>query len=180
MTYAVELCFDRRTENAIKRLYNSLKRQRINSTMSDEKVRPHITLALFDCHRADELKSALGNFATKTRRFSLRLGHIGLFSKTGVVFLAPIVTPELLTAHHTCLGALRQLVRNVWPYYEEGKLVFHCTMGLGMKRADSLRAVQLMMRSKLPGSFHVREVALVHIPGQNKPMRTVYETRLSQ
>ena len=95
MGYAVELCLEDSTTEAIRKLF-----ELTDSLMLQIKASPHVSLAVFD--NVDTLKiiEVVRSFAENTQSFNLRLCSIGIFpGEENVVFLATVVTNDLLMLH---------------------------------------------------------------------------------
>lgn len=99
MPYAVELLFDPIADTRVRGLWEALTATGAPCVFKNG-ARPHITLAVCESVQIPAAFRLLDRFALKTPAFSVTLTSIGLFTGTApVVFLAPKVTPELLSLH---------------------------------------------------------------------------------
>ena len=97
--YAIELYFDPAAERALRELIDQLSTRGIRSSRPAA-ARPHVSLAVFDRVNVERVSASLGEFARGCSAMRLQLASIGRFpGDEGVVFLAPIVTRELLELH---------------------------------------------------------------------------------
>jgi len=79
MGYAVELYFDRRTEQNIAYLRHVLIKNGIPSILDKSGDRPHISLAGFSDVDCDVLVSLVREFANSLEPFNIQLSAIGTF-----------------------------------------------------------------------------------------------------
>ncbi|MEV2267878.1 2'-5' RNA ligase family protein [Nonomuraea africana] len=78
-------------------------------------------------------------------RPTLKLSSLGLFpGAEGVLFLGATVTHELLTFHNRVHAALANQSIKHWPCYLPGNWVPHCTLAVGLKREEVMRATELL------------------------------------
>lgn len=100
MIYGAELCFDPVMESKILDIWNELRDTGITSSMFDVGSRPHVTLAVWETADVPSLQAAVADFCRQTLPLPVRLTNVGSFiTSPGVVFLAPLVTRELLDFH---------------------------------------------------------------------------------
>ncbi len=101
MGYAVELYFDPDSDLAVRRIWSGIADAFGLSTMLTNGGRPHVSLAVY----SDELDDRsfiqeLPAFSKSLAPLEVQLGSVGTFpTEEGVVFLAPVVTSELLAVH---------------------------------------------------------------------------------
>ena len=97
--YAVEMYFDSADEQRVCDLIDQLSSRGIRSSLPAA-ARPHVSLAVFDRVDVERMSAALREFARDCPALRLCLASIGRFpTDEGVVFLAPVVTSELLELH---------------------------------------------------------------------------------
>ncbi|MER6003854.1 2'-5' RNA ligase family protein [Nonomuraea angiospora] len=142
MAQAVEMFFDDQTDQRIRRMWQSLAGHGLPSlaTLTHRHHRPHVSLAVaetLDEADLDELRSALLVPAPP-----LNLGFLGTFpGAEGVLFVGVTVTSELLTFHKRIHAALPSTQIKHWSYYLPGKWVPHCTLAIGLDRAELPKAM---------------------------------------
>ena len=82
----------------------------------------------------------------------------------GALFLSPAPSMALLSIHHACQKELEGLASNMSPYYKTDKLVFHCTMNIGLEPGQLKDAPSEALKERLPFEGSVTEVGLVSFP----------------
>jgi len=176
MGYAVELNLSKDSAARVVKLWESLARESINSVMLDLGAQPHISLAVFEDLVPAVLQDDLGRFAEVTRPLSVVLSSVGAFpTAEGVVFLAPIVTQELLGVHERFHSLLRDREGECVEYYRPGKWVPHCTVAIDIVADRIGAAIEMCVRSEAFGPVELDEVSLIEF----RPVREIYAFPLS-
>ncbi len=98
MGYAVELYFDPDSDLTVRRIWSGIADEFGLSTMLTNGGKPHVSLAVcsddLDHH---SFLQELPAFSKSLAPLEVQLGSVGTFpTEEGVVFLAPVVTSELL------------------------------------------------------------------------------------
>jgi hypothetical protein len=96
---------------------------------------PHISLAcgrgLADPLAVERLNEVV-RLAGPAAPSQVVLGSVGAFAgRDDVAYLAPVVTPALLTWHAAVWDAVVPAFRDPWGYYSPGAWIPHCTMRQG-------------------------------------------------
>jgi 2'-5' RNA ligase len=171
MEYAVTLNLSRDSAARVVRVWEGLAREAISSVMLDVGAQPHISLAVFEDLAAEMLRADLGRFAEVTQPLSVNLASVGTFpTEAGVVFLAPVVTQELLEAHRRFHSFLRERGVDCMEYYRPGRWVPHCTVATGVAPDKMGAALEVCVQSEAFGPVELDEVSLVEFP----PAREIY------
>lgn len=126
VSYAVLLVPDRKITAAVKRTWKTLNKKGVSSLLGKDE--PHVTLAGFGIGKLALVRKGLLTIGKKFKRPMLRFESIGSFPTEGVLFLAPVVTPELSAIHEVVHRVLKQHTRKPSPYYLPGMWVPHCTL----------------------------------------------------
>lgn len=149
MGYAVELFLEDPAAEAIRKLFNLTE-----SLMAQIGASPHVSLAVFDSVDTSTLIDVVHSFAEDTSEFNIRLSSIGIFpGKENVVFLAPVITIELLALHqrfHDRLNAA-ELISD--PYYLPGAWVPHCTITMEEQLPCTLETIRSIHRENILGKY---------------------------
>lgn len=162
MPYAVEMFFDKESDAQIRKIWRSLKESGISSWMEDSGSVPHVTLSVFGELDADEADRRLASFAEKVSGFPLVFASIGAFpTDEGVLFLAPVVTGELLRVHNAFHDFFADLREYQWPYYLPDSWVPHCTLAINIKWEEVHKALEHVIKIYSPLCVEVDRVALV-------------------
>lgn len=137
MPYAVELYFDPQTEQAIRKIRQSLIGLGIPPTLDQLGDRPHISLALIPDLNVSEMSAALRNFSETTGSFPISLRGVDSFpGKEGVIYLAPAITEPLQAAHESLHQLLASLSAQADEYYRPGRWVPHCTIAQNVEQTQ--------------------------------------------
>ncbi len=166
MGFAAELNFDPESDAAVRELWRRLADAGISSFMLDVDAEPHISLTVFDETCGDFsltiARQVVNDFASTCPPFEFKLSAVGCFpTNEGVVYLAPIVTPELLNAHAGFHRRLAEAGLRSHAYYRPGNWIPHCSVAAQLAAHSVGDAVELCRSMDLfnPGRFE--SVALV-------------------
>lgn len=170
MGCAVELYFDPHSEKRILGVSQALTEQGIGL-----RARPHLSLAVFRRVRVEKTLSYLEAFARAQEPFELELASVGTFpGEEGVVFLAPVVTRDLLSIHERFHAGWNPQWGKVTLYYRPGVWVPHCTVGLELPPEQVGEALGVARGSQVFGKVRVRSLGLVEF----RPVHQVAEFAL--
>ena len=170
MGYAVELNLSRDSAARVVKVWESLAREGISSVMLDVDAQPHISLAVFEDLKPEALRADLSRFAEVTRPLSLDLASAGTFpTAKGVVFLAPVVTQELLSVHSRFHSLLRERGIDSVEYYRPGKWVPHCTVAIDLAPDKVGAALEMCVQSEAFGAVDLDKVSLIEF----RPVREI-------
>lgn len=129
MEYAILLHFNKKSEKRIYELWEEAKNCGGHSHIADSGLRPHITLALFEDTDIEKFCGKLEQFSKKMKKFSLKLASIGTFTgHHGVVYLAPVITDELIELHKELYKFFEGELIGLNPYYMPNNWVPHCSI----------------------------------------------------
>ncbi len=157
MGYAVEMFFEETGSQPIRRLFDS-----IDSPLPKIGALPHVSLALFDAVDVSRLIDVSGAFAHNTCAFGIRFSSVGLFSGDDtVVFLAPVVTDELLGLHRSFHMRLEAAGLCSDPYYAPGYWVPHCTITIEEPLPGAFDTIETIHAAKVMGEYLVSSIHVV-------------------
>ncbi|MBI5091639.1 MAG: 2'-5' RNA ligase family protein, partial [Candidatus Hydrogenedentes bacterium] len=126
MGYAVELFIN---EHEAMKLRETISA--IGSVMADIGATPHVSLAVFDDVDVNSLVSVVADFVMRTPKIVLQFSSVGMFpGRENVLFLAPVVTRDLLVIHAGLHQDLAELGLFADANYRPGKWVPHCTLSM--------------------------------------------------
>jgi 2'-5' RNA ligase len=176
MAFAVELLFDRATETAVRKVWEVVRAVTGGSLLQDVAARPHVSLAVYDVGAdgpdRSSLEGAFGGF--RLPAFDVALASVGAFpGEEGVVFLAPVVTPELLDVQQAWHAA----APGSSAYYRPGSWVPHATVGILLPDVVLKEAVAVA-RPALPIRGRFEGVALIEFTDERTPIRYLAEKAL--
>ncbi|EJQ72068.1 hypothetical protein IG7_01855 [Bacillus cereus HuA2-4] len=133
--YAIIATLDSVFTNKIKELQNELTN--IIGINQLAGVEPHITLADYN-----ELDVNL--YTKKLEEFVVFQENISAvtFPTNGTIFLAPTITDELITLHHSYHDYFKTFHDNPQSYYVPGKWIPHCTIANGLNSNQFLSVME--------------------------------------
>lgn len=158
MGYAVELFLkDDDQCQAIRQLFATT-----GSILAQIGACPHISLAVFEDVDTAKLIGIVKSFAAQTPRMTVRFSSVGLFpGLQNVVFLAPVVTSRLLSAHEALQRQLAEDNLLCEPCYCPGSWVPHCTITVEEPFEDSLNTIRQAYDREVLGEYEIDRVAVV-------------------
>lgn len=163
--FVLVLHFDHRTERKLRGVQEALQQQGMNLASGVSYVRPHITLASFTGIAIEALAAHLRTFVAGERALVVGLEAVGTFpGDRGVVYIAPVVTGELLGLHKRLLDSLQGKGAVAGDFYRPARWMPHCTMALNLAEVQIAPAVDLCRKSEVFGPAELVEVALINFP----------------
>ncbi len=157
MAYAVELYFDDVFSKKVE-----LAWQRIHSELAKLNSRPHISLTVIDSGSEKCLMEIIERFAQTTSTFRVHFSSLATFSGSeSVVFLAPVVTSQLLSLHQTFHEELSAFNQKSWSYYMPGNWVPHCTLAQEASGNNIAKIIQNCRQDDLFTEAQIIEIGLV-------------------
>ena len=164
MDYALELFFDSESEARVRSYW-----QAVDSSLPRLQSTPHVTIGCFSDSPLEQANEALRCAAEDIAPFPLCFAALGMFTTPEhVLYLAPIVTQELLNLHTRLHEAFAFCdSANFW-YYHPGNWVPHCTISAAQNAEELARAAQVLAREHRPFTAQVTRLAWVEI---TKPIK---------
>ncbi|MGE7889116.1 2'-5' RNA ligase family protein [Bacillus cereus] len=164
--YAIIATFDRVFTNKIIELQNELTN--IIGTNQLAGVEPHITLADYnelDVHlytkKLEEFVAIQQNIAAIT------FPSVGIFPTNGTVFLAPTITDEFLTLHHSYHDYFKNFHDNFNSYYVQGKWVPHCTIANRLHTNQFLSVMEYIYENYDFATASIDKLKLIKVNYEN-------------
>jgi len=162
MGYAVELYFDRQTEQSIWNIRHALIKQGISSMLDKLGDRPHISLAVFSNVDCDILIPLVQGYANGMEPFNVQLSAIGTFpTDENVLFLVPAPTLQLLTYHQEFHHRLAESKLMPSPYYSPAKWIPHCTVEMNIPGEQLPKAIELCSKAFEPILGQFQEIGVI-------------------
>jgi len=155
--YAVELFIKEDETEAIHRLFRET-----NSVLANIDAKPHISLAVFDEVHIPKLCVILHDFASRMEPLTIRFSSIGLFpGSENIVFLAPVVTESLISAHAMLHRYLTDANMKCHLHYLPGAWVPHCTITAEEPLEKSIESIQKIHSAQVLGEYSLDSIHLV-------------------
>ena len=163
MGFAVELYLDPVSDRAVRRIWSEIADGTGISTMSASGGRPHVSLAVYsDDLDHHSLARTLSAFSGSLVPFGFDLVSAGTFpTSEGVVFLAPVVTGELLGLHEQFHTAFARYGDWASTHYLPGNWVPHCTVATDLTDAMIGQAIQRCREQFRPIHGRFQKIGLV-------------------
>jgi 2'-5' RNA ligase len=170
MGYAVELYFDRQTEQSVRKIRQALAKEGIPPVLDPLGERPHVSLAVFSDVDCERLISIVRDYAASTQAFAVQLSGMGTFATDeNVLYLVPVPTLQLQTIHQEFHHRLEQARLTPSHYYQPGNWVPHCSVEMNIPAERFSAAVELCKGAFRPVQGQFREIGIVEF----RPVRAV-------
>ena len=131
MMYAIEMYFDKETEEKIMRLAQKIADAGLSTKYLEWKTRPHVTLAVYNDIDVDRCAQLLEKFANDHKAFPAFFDAVGMFNYTKTIFLSPIMTRSLYELHSDLYALMQEFEASAWEWYKQPDCwVPHCTVAL--------------------------------------------------
>jgi 2'-5' RNA ligase len=130
MVAALELYLDEHATRRVRTLWHALEAEGIPTlaSLSDEKHRPHVSLAAAGRLPPETVAAALAGVEVG-RGLTMDLDFVGQFVGR-VLWLGITATEDLLAHHRLVHERLAGAAVEVWEHYRPGRWVPHCTVSL--------------------------------------------------
>ena len=175
MTFAIQLFVDPVSDTAVRSVWEELATTGL-SHMRDSGNRPHFSLALYRELDVSVYASLLTSFAQTHAPFVLTIVSLGMFSEEQfVLFLAPIVIPDLLDLHREVHALLQGTGAYPTLYYLPGYWTPHCTLATRVPPHLVYLVVVIGLEISFPLHFRIEEIGLIEYP----PVKHLFAFRLT-
>lgn len=145
MPFAIELLFDAKSDENIRKWGRHLERNNVTTSFSIPGSSPHFALSVFEKYHPERLVPVLKKLASRFAPIPFSLSSIGSFpGKEGALFLAPPPIPRLLQIHSALYDSIRGMVKRAWGHYIPGQWVPHCTIGINLSPRTLAKGFQLI------------------------------------
>lgn len=171
----VELFFDQTTESAIRAIWRALVAAGIPVARDS---RPHVSLAASRERDTARFRRVLAVFANEATVTEVALESWGVFpSGERVVFLAPVVTCELLGLHAEFHRRFAAVGGVTLPYYLPGSRIPHCTQAAGIPRDHLAKAIEVCYQMPLSVRGRFESIGLVEYQPRTEHFTFRFGTR---
>lgn len=151
MNCGAAFIFDRESEAAMREVWRVVARAGGSNTMLGLDYPPHLTLLMAERLDFERTRGGFMHLAAATRPLEIALSGLGIFpGQSGVLYLAPVVTRELLDLHACYYSLVSQYADPPTEYYRTETWVPHITVGYGLTPEAIGAAVQALMSVQLP------------------------------
>lgn len=157
MQYAIELYYDKETENKLFELAKKIADEGISTKFLEWKTRPHLTLACYNDVDETECIEKLKGFAENHKAAPAYLGSIGMFNDTKTIFVSPVMNSSMYQFQRELHETLSGFDAKGWEWYCPDMWVPHCTIALTREDNDEafFQASDLLLHDfkKMIGKF---------------------------
>jgi 2'-5' RNA ligase len=164
MTYSIHFNFDRDAEEQIRNIYFRFAENKLAPYMHNSCNRPHIGLCMFESYTGN-LDSHLHEYCLKLDRFEICFQSLGIFpGENPAVFLSPVVTFELLSAHKLLYEMINNDISQAQVYYLPNNWVPHSSIGYKIRNNDLGRIIEEANTLSMPIMARIESISLIQIP----------------
>lgn len=168
MQYAIELYFDKETEDAIFSLAQNIADANISTKFLEWKTRPHLTLGCFNDVDEEACMEKLKAFADAHQVMPAYIGSVGMFNDTKTIFLSPIMNRSMYRLQEELYECFKELDTTGWEWYCPERWVPHCTVALTGEDGDQAfyEACDLVLHEfrKIAGEFAAIGLVKISFP----------------
>ncbi|MGI8549333.1 MAG: 2'-5' RNA ligase family protein [Dehalococcoidia bacterium] len=160
----IELLLDQTSDATVRQIWRSLAGTGVTTPVVYDS-RPHITLAACGRLAADDFRDVLSAFAAAAPAFPLAFASIGIFlaEETAVLFLAPVVTRELLALHERFFHRVGGFADDWEQYSQPGNWVPHCTLAMRLASSELGGATEICSRLRLPLHGRIEQIGVADV-----------------
>ena len=170
MQYAIELYFDKETEERLYALSKRAAEEKLSEKFLQWKTRPHLTLACFNDVDEEACARKLEAFSKAHGPLPAHLASVGMFPDTKCVFASPVMTEGMYAFQRELHACLKDFDTRGWEWYTPDRWAPHCTLALTKDDAEDVFYLVscLMLREfrKLSGRFVAVGLVKITFPVQ--------------
>ncbi|MFC2074951.1 2'-5' RNA ligase family protein [Bdellovibrionota bacterium] len=167
MLFAVELYFDNSSKESFLDLWKVISNNGLQ-TINDGISQPHITLGVWNTLDSIKAREQLVSFAKSITPFDVDFASIGIFTADkqnpnngSVLYLAPVVTQELLETHKNFHDRNPSFGQGPWEHYSPGSWVPHSTIGLELNQKQLVESLKICLDFKFQIKVKVESIGLI-------------------
>ena len=179
MQYAIELYFDKATEQNLSHLAQRVADENISTMFLKWETRPHLTLACFNDVNETTCIEQLRLFARTHKTMLANICSVGMFTDSRTIFASPVMNDSMYQFQKELYEYLGEYDSSGWEWYQPNKWVPHCTLALTHEDPDEAfyKASNLILHEfrKLYGKFV--SIGLVKI---SCPVEEIYTVELQR
>jgi len=168
MQYAIELYFDKKTEDKLFDISRKIADSNISTKFLEWKTRPHLTLACFSDIDEEACAEKLKQFAKSHSKIPSFLGSIGMFNDSKTIFVSPVMTKDMYQLQRELHEAMKGFDTTGWEWYLPDRWVPHCTIALTKDDPEDafFKASDLVLHEfeKMAGEFTALGIVKVSFP----------------
>lgn len=164
MTISIVMNLDARSDKNIRAMWDALTRGGVSPDCLIYDPRPHVSLAEFEEARLDALMDRVRSFAENHPPVPITFDHLGTFAtEVGIIFLAPVITRNLLDVHSDFHATFRDFHANS-SFYQRDRWVPHCTLARNLDTDQFCRAIKVIRQFDLPFEARLESLGVIRHP----------------
>ncbi len=171
MPYAIVLTFDEISNHKITQVFKRFKEKQISTMFFVEKMKPHITLTVYDKIDVTIVKERLTLFIIETEQIRIQISSIGYFpSEESVLFLNPKESIELKTLQQKVLGYFKEFETK----QNSTNWVPHCTLGNYIQKKNFAEAIDIIKEEIVmteDNPFYITGEAISFVRFEQDPLK---------
>ena len=168
MTISIVMNLDSESDKKIRAMWDALTHGGVSSDCLIYDPRPHISLAEFEEARLETLMDRVALFAENHEPVPITFDHLGTFAaEAGIIFLAPVITRELLDIHSDFHAAFGDFNANS-EFYQKDRWVPHCTLARNLDTDQFCMAIRVIRRFGLPFEAKLESLGVIRHPPINE------------
>lgn len=168
MKYAIEMYFDKETEEKIMCLAQKVADNKLSTKFLEWKTRPHVTLAVFNDVDENRCIDLLRKFADKRKVIPAFLDSVGMFNDTKTIFLNPTMTKSMYLFQSDLHEEMKEFDTKGWEWYLPDGWVPHCTVALNSEDREDVfyKSSELILREfkKMEGKYTALGLVKITFP----------------
>ena len=157
MLYAIELFFDKETEQKLYNLAKKVAEKKLSTKFLEWKSRPHLTLACFNDVDEEKCIEKLKTFCKSHKQMPAYIGSVGMFNDTRAITALPIMNESMYQLHRELHECLQDFDTTGWEWYCPNRWVPHCALALTKEDEEDVfyKASDLILHEfrKMNGMF---------------------------
>ncbi|MCL6459892.1 MAG: 2'-5' RNA ligase family protein [Gorillibacterium sp.] len=163
--FALELFFDDRLNNYVRRVWKSLHERKIALAMYDiADIRPHITVAIYSTiDKWAAFDDLLTDFMENQKKLDLQFDSLASFPTSGTLFLAPTITRDLFAMHEDYYARLDSFSTQASSLYTPNHWNPHCSLAIKLTKEALGRAWRDCLRDFQPITTRIESIGLVEL-----------------
>lgn len=157
MQYAIELYYDKETEDKLYALSKRVADEKLSTKFLEWKTRPHLTLACFNDVDEEKCITQLKEFAKSHMQMPAYIASVGMFTDTKTIFASPMMNDEMYQFQRELHECLHDFDTKGWEWYHPNRWMPHCTLALTKEDSEDVfyKASELILHEfkKMSGKF---------------------------
>ena len=167
--YGLIAIFDEETEQLIKDIWKELKEESISFYANEVEDRiPHITVASYNDLNISYFTKQMDFFYEGKSAIEIAFNTIGSFLNSGVLFLSPTITRDLMEFHLDHHKNFEQFNDDPNSLYVPNRWIPHCTIANRLSQESLSKAFDYCSKRNSTISGYIKEIALIDVSIKNK------------